>query len=806
MRHIPLLLALVAVAFGQQVVPSIANVTNAALPALDLPPNSVVLAPGSLAIVFGTNLADSISSATLPLPTLLGGVEVHLVDDSCYDPTCELVADLIYTSPTQINFVVPDVPLWRGPNTAKIWNTRVVIIKDGQRFDDRTRELGGPGRVLIDAVYGHGDSAVFGVGYDCLYSFSLSDPGACGLSWSEGQHRAMLGAVTDAISGQLLTTQNPVHQGQLLTLWWTGLTGNPWFSNPTSFCFGVAQYGTDLPSGNGWCSGSTSPLMAGLWTGQSPQYPGLDQANVTFPICTSRALATSEQRYDVWLEFSGNPTDSNFSQGTIVRIYLPFVVAQGDSDCHDWFVKTPIATLQSGPNPSSVGQAVTFTATVSPSAATGTVMFFDGSTTLGSGTLNIGRATFTTSTLSVGSHSIVATYTGDAHYGTSSVTLIQTVQPPSITLTSTPNPSTFGGAATFTVKLSSSTATGTVTFSDGSTTLGSVTLSSGAATFTTSALSGGTHSIVATYNGNYGNLSATLTQMVTKSTITVVLTSNPNASLFGQMVTFTATVAPLAATGTVTFSIFPSQTNTIILSSTVVLNGGVASFSTSSLPAGKYTIGASYSGDQNHNSSGGSILNFTINKVPTTITIPASSLNPSITGQPVTFSATVSPLTATGLVTFRDYLVQLTTDRDACSGTLTDGQAKCIASSLPGLGVHMITGAYSGDSNYNPSTSIALSQTVRQMTALSLTSSSNPSVVGQAVTFTASIGATNATGTMTFYDGATSVGSASVRSSQTVFSTSGLSVGSHSITAVYSGDINLGGSTSGVLTQIVNAH
>jgi hypothetical protein len=118
----------------------------------------------------------------------------------------------------------------------------------------------------------------------------------------------------------------------------------------------------------------------------------------------------------------------------------------------------------------------------------------------------------------------------------------------------------------------------------------------------------------------------------------------------------------------------------------------------------------------------------------------------------------------------------------------------------------MITGAYSGDSNYNPSTSIALSQTVRQMTALSLTSSSNPSVVGQAVTFTASIGATNATGTMTVYDGATSVGSASVRSSQTVFSTSGLSVGSHSITAVYSGDINLGGSTSGVLTQIVNAH
>lgn len=716
LRYILLTSALVASAFGQSSVPSIANVTNAALPAMDLPPNTVALAPGSLAIIFGTGLADSISSATLPLPKLLGGVEVHLVDDSCYDPSCELVADLIYTGPTQINFVVPDVPLWTGPNTAKIWKTRVVIIKDGQRFDDRTTEFGGPGRVLIDAVYGYGDSAVFGVGYDCLYSFSLSDPGACGLSWDAGQHRAMLGAVTDAISGQLMTTQNPVHQGQLLTLWWTGLTGDPWFSNPTSFCFGVAQYGKDLSSGNGWCSGPASPSMSGLWTGHSPQYPGLDQANVTFPLCTSRTLATSEQRYDVWLEFSGNPTDSQFSQGTIVRIYLPFVVARGDSDCHDWFVKTPIATLQSGSNPSSVGQAVTFTATVSPSAATGTVMFFDGSTTLGSGTLNNGRATFTTSNLSVGSHSIVVIYNGDDHYGTSSVTLIQTVQPPSITFTSTPNPSTFGGAATFTVKLSSSTATGTVTFSDGSTTLGSVTLSSGAATFTTSNLSGGTHSIVATYNGNYGNLSATLTQTVTKSATTVVLTSNPKASTFGQMVTFTATVAPLAATGTVTFSIFPSQTNTVSVSSTAVLNGGVAIFSTSGLSSGKYTIGANYSGDQNHSNGGGSILNFTVSKAPTTIVI-TSSPNPSAVGQVVAFTAVVSPSSATGSVEFQN-LGPNQTRTGGCGYNgdvhLSGGSASCSTSQLDGgPGVHLITGIYSGDSNYNPSTSVPLSQTVK---------------------------------------------------------------------------------------------
>ena len=198
--------------------------------------------------------------------------------------------------------------------------------------------LGGPGRVYIDAVYGYADYAVFGVGYDCLYSFSLSDPGACGLSWSEGQHRAMFGAVTDAISGQLITTQNPVHQGQVLTMWMTGLTGDPWFRDNASFCYGVAQNGNDLPSGEGWCQSANSPTMPGMWAGKSPEFPGLDQANVTFPACTSSIKSATEKRYDVFLTFSGNTKVSQFSNGTIVRVYLPLVVRQGDPDCN-WSLK-----------------------------------------------------------------------------------------------------------------------------------------------------------------------------------------------------------------------------------------------------------------------------------------------------------------------------------------------------------------------------------------------------------------------------------------------------------------------------------
>jgi hypothetical protein len=87
-------------------------------------------------------------------------------------------------------------------------------------------------------------------------------------------------------------------------------------------------------------------------------------------------------------------------------------------------------------------------------------------------------------------------------------------------LASKPNPSTFGTAVTLTATVTpagSATATGSVTFTDGATALGTAPLSSGKATFTTSALAVGTHSITATYSGDFnyiGSTSTTLTQTV----------------------------------------------------------------------------------------------------------------------------------------------------------------------------------------------------------------------------------------------------------------------------------------------------
>jgi Bacterial Ig-like domain (group 3) len=208
-------------------------------------------------------------------------------------------------------------------------------------------------------------------------------------------------------------------------------------------------------------------------------------------------------------------------------------------------------TLSSSANPSTIGASVTFTATVATViiTPTGTVTFKDGATTLGTGTLNgSGQATFSTSSLALGSHSITAVYSGDLVYNPStSSTLSQTVNQNNTTTTvgSTPNPGTFGASVTFTATVSSvvGTPTGTVTFKDGAITLGTGTLSGGQATFTTSALAVGSHSITAVYGGDtndIGGTSAVLTQTVTQASSSTGVTASANPATFGSTVTFTS--------------------------------------------------------------------------------------------------------------------------------------------------------------------------------------------------------------------------------------------------------------------------
>ncbi|MBP9773081.1 MAG: SH3 domain-containing protein [Candidatus Peribacteraceae bacterium] len=87
--------------------------------------------------------------------------------------------------------------------------------------------------------------------------------------------------------------------------------------------------------------------------------------------------------------------------------------------------------LASGTNPSAFGASITLTATVSPSAATGTVTFKNSGTTIGSATLGHASGSLTTSALAAGSHSLTAVYSGNLTYtGSTSNTVVQVVTAP----------------------------------------------------------------------------------------------------------------------------------------------------------------------------------------------------------------------------------------------------------------------------------------------------------------------------------------------------------------------------------------
>jgi hypothetical protein len=128
------------------------------------------------------------------------------------------------------------------------------------------------------------------------------------------------------------------------------------------------------------------------------------------------------------------------------------------------------------------------------------------------------------------------------------------------------------------------------------------------------------------------------------------------------------------------------------------------------------------------------------------------------------------------------------------------------------VGTHSLAAAYAGDANNTASNSAALSQAVNASGSnTGLATSVTPSIVGNGVTFTATVNGTSPTGTVNFKDGSSSIsgcsaavvtGSGNTRTASCA--TSGLGTGSHGVSAVYSGDASNGTSASTTLNQMVN--
>ncbi|MCW2857659.1 MAG: hypothetical protein JWR52_3274 [Marmoricola sp.] len=495
-------------------------------------------------------------------------------------------------------------------------------------------------------------------------------------------------------------------------------------------------------------------------------------------------------------------------------------------------------TVTSSPNPSVFGQSVQVHAEVTPvSPATGNpigaVQFIvDGNPAGAFAVLSGGQADATLTGLSVGDHTITAKYlSGDENFITStSAPLTQTVNKASTTtslVSNAPN-SVFGQPVTFTASVSvvapgAGSPSGTIVFTDGATVIGTQPVNSSTgeqASITVSNLTVAQHAITATYSGdgNFNPSNGSVVQKVTRALTSTVVASSANPAQNGQAVQFTATVSPVAPgagnpSGTVQFTV-----NGVPLGGgATIVNGVATSTSFASLTPGKYTVSAAYSGDGNFVASTGVLdegTGQTITQGSTSMTVTAGP-NPSAYGGAVTVTSTVSavaPATGkpTGVVQIWEGSELLGATSLAPSSTAGTSVATFVTSDLSS-GAHALQAVYVGNYNFTGATA-ATSETVSRAPSVSgIASSVNPAVYGDPVTFTATVSSVGGTptGSVTFKEGSTVLGTATLANAganQTAsVSVAGLHAGTHNVVAVYDGDTSTAGSTSPAFSEIVTA-
>jgi hypothetical protein len=344
---------------------------------------------------------------------------------------------------------------------------------------------------------------------------------------------------------------------------------------------------------------------------------------------------------------------------------------------------------------------------------------------------------------------------------------------------------------------------------------------------------------------------------------TVAITSPATGTVsitHGSPVSFTVTVTPAAATGSVSLVATPasgtpptttgnaqSGIGSIAQDATVTLSAGTANISTTQLPGGTaYPVVAGYSGDGVYAAK---------MSAPVLVTVTPEASNTAV--NVVTFDAQNIPVINTGAISLpygSPYILQIAVSDSAkqqCAkvvvacptGTVTlkDGtspvndfsgqsivklNSQAIAEDQPvqlGVGTHSVTAAYSGDNSFTASTSPADAVTVTMAPTTTTASSGAVSVpIGQPLTFTATIATQSSgvapTGTVTFKAGTTTIGTGTVAGTAAVLTgtfvpaggTASASVsfpaaGAQSITAVYSGDTNYATSTSAAISVTATA-
>ncbi|MCX6133089.1 MAG: YDG domain-containing protein [Ignavibacteriales bacterium] len=433
-------------------------------------------------------------------------------------------------------------------------------------------------------------------------------------------------------------------------------------------------------------------------------------------------------------------------------------------------------TLGTSSASSEYGTSVTFTATVTGAGTpSGTVTFKEGASVVGTGTLNgSGVAALSISTLKVAGspHSITAVYGGDANFdGSTSNTIQQAVTVKPLTVAGiTASDKFYDGSATAVLNTGSAALVGVV---------GSdvVTLNTGAAA------------------GSFDSKNFGTNKHVTISGLSISGTDAGNYSL--TQPSATAAISKKAASAT------PAAAGKIYGAPEPVLTGSLTGFvagevsATCSRVAGEtvggspYTISAALS-------PAGALDNYDITYGTAAFTITKAT-------------ASVTPNAATKVFGSSDPAFTGTLTGFVAADNVTAAYARTPGESVT-ASPYVISATLSPAAvlpNYNITYNTANFNITTNTTTIALGTSAATIEYGQSVTFTATVAPANApTGTVTFNDGASVLGTGTLNGSGVAtLSTSSLQVAgsSHSITAVYGGDGNFAGSTSGAVQQTITA-
>ncbi len=342
---------------------------------------------------------------------------------------------------------------------------------------------------------------------------------------------------------------------------------------------------------------------------------------------------------------------------------------------------------------------------------------------------------------------------------------------------------------------------GYVTYYDNEVFIGTSQVHGGVTSFQIASIKAGSHLFFAVYHptGPFtpSNSNSVFTSILTPTH--TLFTISPTVINYGDTTRFTAQVTGSALfppTGTISFN----QTLTNLpIASVGIVPGTPSQVQVSNLTAGRWVVQARYIGDRFDTASYSAVQTVTVRKISPTVELsgPASPINE---GDLATFTATVSsPVsTPTGSVNFVGY------GKSLGIVPLVNGVAT-LQTTIP-VGNHSVVANYTGDHNFVATSSTTVSIITNEPTTTTLTTSPNPSVPGQIVFLRASVTGTPRavnSGTVSFYSGATLIGTSNVVNGQASLTDSVLPNGPSLLTAVYNGAPYLLTSTSTPITQNV---